>query len=278
MYEISNDIRENYKIYLPINFWFSKDIGNSLPLVATINSEIVLKLKINSLDKLLYIEDDGYLNKIPKLKAKLLVQYIYLDNNERSKIVNSNLEYIADRYHTDNINKYEFKNIIDKKIKSEFIFGYPVKYLVWRVKTKERSDNKLDVLDWMYNGYRTRDSDNRLTVINNMFNNINIQFNNIVRETDKNFLFYNYVTLYSKKITHLDNGEYIYLFALNPLDLQPSGHVNMSALENIAIEHSLTDEFIDNIKNNDLIIDVQCFARTIQIIRIIKGFIAPLFI
>ena len=52
----------NYKknsttLFLPLNFWFCKDIGSSLPSVALANSSISINLKLNKLKNLLYFRD-----------------------------------------------------------------------------------------------------------------------------------------------------------------------------------------------------------------------------
>jgi hypothetical protein len=52
----------NYKknsitLFLPLNFWFCKDIGSSLPAVALSNSSISINLKLNKLKNLLYFRD-----------------------------------------------------------------------------------------------------------------------------------------------------------------------------------------------------------------------------
>jgi hypothetical protein len=52
----------NYKknsttLFLPLNFWFCKDIGSSLPAVALANSSISINLKLNKLKNLIYFKD-----------------------------------------------------------------------------------------------------------------------------------------------------------------------------------------------------------------------------
>ena len=52
----------NYKknsttLLLPLNFWFCKDIGSSLPSVALSNSSISINLKLNKLKNLIYFRD-----------------------------------------------------------------------------------------------------------------------------------------------------------------------------------------------------------------------------
>ena len=52
----------NYKknsttLFLPLNFWFCKDIGSSLPAVALSNSSISINLKLNKLKNLIYFRD-----------------------------------------------------------------------------------------------------------------------------------------------------------------------------------------------------------------------------
>jgi len=52
-----NNTKLGKTLILPLNFWFCKDIGNSIPAVAMSSSSININLKLNNLKNLLYFQD-----------------------------------------------------------------------------------------------------------------------------------------------------------------------------------------------------------------------------
>lgn len=53
----NNDKKNLTTLILPLNFWFCKDFGSSLPAVALSNSSISINLKLNKLKNLIYFRD-----------------------------------------------------------------------------------------------------------------------------------------------------------------------------------------------------------------------------
>jgi hypothetical protein len=49
----STDTKKSTTLLIPLIFWFNKDIGSSLPLVAMKNSEVIISAKINSLKNII---------------------------------------------------------------------------------------------------------------------------------------------------------------------------------------------------------------------------------
>ena len=57
LYTFNSDSKGNRKILIPLIFWFNKDSGASLPLVALQYSSIVINVKINKLSKIVCFEN-----------------------------------------------------------------------------------------------------------------------------------------------------------------------------------------------------------------------------
>ncbi len=57
LYSFNNFQKGNNKIIVPLNFWFNKDAGSSLPLVALQYSEIIINTKINDIQKIISFQD-----------------------------------------------------------------------------------------------------------------------------------------------------------------------------------------------------------------------------
>jgi hypothetical protein len=87
-----NNIKLGKTLILPLNFWFCKDIGNSLAAVAMSNSSININLKLNNLKNLIYFQDYeqeyyNFLNiQVPydqKINDALNVQILDYDINSK---------------------------------------------------------------------------------------------------------------------------------------------------------------------------------------------------
>ena len=108
------------KMYVPLEFWFCRNIGLALPLIALQYHEVKLTIEFASAD---VCSLDG---TISDLKAGLWVDYIYLDTDERRKFAQSSHEYL--------IEQLQFtgkESVPNDKAKVKLNFNHPVKELVW---------------------------------------------------------------------------------------------------------------------------------------------------
>ena len=110
------------KMYVPLEFWFCRNIGLALPLIALQYHEVKLTIEFaNAGDCCVDGSDD-----LTGLKAELWVDYIYLDTDERRKFAQSSHEYL--------IEQLQFtgkESVSGTKAKVKLNFNHPVKELVW---------------------------------------------------------------------------------------------------------------------------------------------------
>lgn len=278
MYTISSNRRNTMRLYVPLNFWFCRDIGNSLPMINVLYSDIILHINTKPIEEILYRDSESHFVKKPKLGAHLITRYIYLDDDERQKIAKSKMEFLIEKYRYGGKHTYEFNDFSDNTLHSQLFCHDPCKYLIWTSKIKSKTASAKDKIDWMYSGYRTKDNAGRLTIKNQSIDKTKIQFNGRDRETYKTAGYYSTVQPHSKYTSSLDFGEYLYSFATLPLLLQPSGSANLTHIAELAIVDTYKDNTITSIKNNDLIIENEYWARTYQVVRIMSGIMAPAFI
>jgi hypothetical protein len=278
MYTISSNRKNSTRLYVPLNFWFCKDIGNSLPMINILYSDIILHIVTKPIEELFYRDVGSRFIKKPKLGAHLITRYIYLDDDERQKIAKSKMEFLIERYRYGGKHTYEFKDFSGNVLTSRLFFHDPCKYLIWTSKLKSKTTSAKDKIDWTYYGYRTRDNDGRLTIKKPSVDKTKIQFNGRDRETYKTTEYYNAVQPYSKHTSSLDFGENMYSFATLPLLLQPSGSANLTHIAELAILNTYKDNTLTRIEEDDLIMEYEYWARTYQVIRIMSGIMAPAFI
>ena len=110
-------VQTEYDLYIPLNFWFCKDKGLALPLIAIHNHEVRINVcfrkaseliirrncSINNIDNVKQCSSGFNVNKMVnysglKLKeANLYVDYIYLEEHERRYFAKSEHEYLIEQ-------------------------------------------------------------------------------------------------------------------------------------------------------------------------------------
>ena len=129
----------NQNLCIPLNFWFCRNIGLSLPLVALQYHDVKMIVKFNTfdncwsaagMDKNKDLSDLQYTPPEEKniTRASLLCNYIYLDTEERKKFAQNSHEYLIDQIqYNDPITST--CNI--KDISINLNFNHPIKELIW---------------------------------------------------------------------------------------------------------------------------------------------------
>jgi len=99
-------------LYMPLQFWFCRNPGLALPLIALQYHEV----KIN-------IEFEAAPTGVTMSNASLYVDYIYLDTDERRRFAQVSHEYL--------IEQLQFTGDESPSSKIKLNFNHPVKELVW---------------------------------------------------------------------------------------------------------------------------------------------------
>jgi len=131
----NTDIKPPYILYIPLDFWFSKYSGLSVPLIYLRFHDFRINVELNDLINCCYYEE--YTNSYPieeqiKLNSiSLIVNYIYLDTDERKKFAQLNHEYLIDQTQ---MTTFTTTNV---KFSFELPFFNPVKQLYWVVRNTD---------------------------------------------------------------------------------------------------------------------------------------------
>ena len=119
-------------LYVPLQFWFCRNPGLALPLIALQYHEVKITLTLRPIDECLWAANNGAKDSNAHSKslvaASLYVDYIFLDTDERRRMAQNPHEYL--------IEQLQFtgdESIGSTSNKIKLNFNHPCKELVWVV-------------------------------------------------------------------------------------------------------------------------------------------------
>jgi len=132
-------------LYVPLQFWYCRNPGLALPLIALQYHEVKINLDIRPIDECLWAVNSlangtgsrkvtaAYNQSL--VAASLYVDYVFLDTDERRKMAQNPHEYLIEQLQ---FNGDESVGSSSNKIKLNF--NHPVKELIWVVQKDENVD------------------------------------------------------------------------------------------------------------------------------------------
>ena len=222
-------------LYVPLQFWFCRNPGLALPLIALQYHEVKFNLQFATLEHV----TNGNISGSPALNASLYVDYIYLDTDERRQFAQVQHEYLIEQLQFTGA-----ESVSGSSYKSKLALNHPCKELVWVV--HQAANQPSDFTD----GGADTVTDAKL------------QLNGQDRFSTRPGSYFNLVQPYQHHTRIPLVGIYVYSFALNPEAHQPSGTVNMSRIDNATLQLSLS-----SLSNASL----HVYAVNYNVLRVMAG-------
>jgi hypothetical protein len=122
-------VKPRYTMYIPLQFWFCRNVGLALPLIALQYHEVRLHFEFTSAERLCVKSVDFTADQIRMREASLLVDYIYLDSEERRRYAQVGHEYLIEQLQ---FTGEESAN--QNALKVKLGFNHPVKELIWAIR------------------------------------------------------------------------------------------------------------------------------------------------
>ena len=133
-------------LYIPLQFWFTKNPGLALPLIALQYHEVKINLDIRPIGECLWAVKDIYASGTSTqsvtgayqqslVAASLYIDYIFLDTDERRKMAQNPHEYL--------IEQLQFtgdESVGSSSNKIKLNFNHPCKELIWVVQPDANVD------------------------------------------------------------------------------------------------------------------------------------------
>lgn len=147
--EVSTGAKRPYQLYVPLQFWFNRNNGLALPLIALQYHDVRVTVEFRSANTLVNYGGSTAPTGagLPSMQdCYLLIDYVYLDSEERKRFAQASHEYLIEQLQ---FTGSESLNGSNQKYRLNF--NHPSKYLVWAVHL-ERHYTRTNWLSYAFDG------------------------------------------------------------------------------------------------------------------------------
>ncbi len=130
---INGNNKPEYHLYIPLQFWFNRNNGLALPLIALQYHDVRITIDFRPAAQCINfsndVTNDGKVAVKPIISmndAQLVIDYVYLDSEERKRFAQASHEYL--------IEQLQFtgsETLSSTNNKYRLNFNHPCKYLIW---------------------------------------------------------------------------------------------------------------------------------------------------
>ena len=269
---------QGYELYIPLEFWFCRNVGLALPLIALQYHEVKINIEYESETLMKDVKSTNYTfqeeskttpaanNALTTLsttnitlkleKATLWVDYIFLDTDERRRFAQLSHEYLIEQLQFTGADSITSSGESMKSIRMNF--NHPCKELIWTIK------NTADSIYW--NNYSTgghMGNNNDHLDSTNPVTSAKIMLNGNDRFATRKGDYFSLVQPYQHHENTPDKfhqGINVYSFALKPEEHQPSGTLNMSRIDTAVLSLSSQTTGV-----------ISIYAVNYNVLRILSG-------
>ena len=219
-------------LFVPLQFWFCRNVGLALPLIALQYHEVKINLEFRAFSELVIAGSTASAESLAS--ASLWVDYVYLDTEERRRFAQVSHEYL--------IEQLQFtgeESVTGTSAKLKLSFNHPVKELVWVAQTDAQ------IVDNQWSNYTTVNADHSVNAVDpstdlaralNTVDSAKLQLNGQDRFALRTGRYFNLVQPYQAHTNIPESpGINVYSFALKPEEHNPSGSANFSRIDNATL-------------------------------------------
>jgi hypothetical protein len=268
-----------YELYVPLEFWFCRNVGLALPLIALQYHEVKINIEYESdvlmIDKtatnftiqeeertiannMIYLANDQLTGSVKLEEATLWVDYIFLDTDERRRFAQLSHEYLIEQLQFTGADSIT-GGTTDSMKSIRMNFNHPCKELVWTIK---KTDTGVYWNNYSTAGGTSVANNDHLDSANPV-TNAKIMLNGNDRFATRKGDYFSLVQPYQHHENTPDKyhqGINVYSFALKPEEHQPSGTLNMSRIDTAVLSLSSTISGV-----------ISIYAVNYNVLRILSG-------
>ncbi len=254
-------------LYVPLRFWFCRNPGLALPLIALQYHEVKVNVEFNTLasmiqsDVSLSAPTDTSGSTAAMSSCSLWVDYIYLDTDERRRFAQISHEYLIEQLQhtgTESISGSSSSKKVDLS------FNHPVKCLHWVI----QDDDYLTSGSTGNNNQPLRyDCPTATNGQLDTFNTLKLQLNGHDRFEARDAEYFRLVQNYQHSECAPEKHIYTYSFGLKPAEHQPSGTCNFSRIDNATLNFTFNSSTHTGNGN----VTLKVYAVNYNVLRIMSG-------
>ena len=299
-------------LYIPLRFWFNKNPGLALPLLAMQYHPVRINITLAPLQDMWYnkklYDAENSTSGTPQCNAGMTVEaasplglelwgdYVYLDTPERRRFVSAPLEYLIEQV------QYTPPLAIPANSRTATLkldFNHPIKEFIW-VLQRNVMQSRHEFFNWSSLGFyeiqKTAEwayakaglSNNQkyaLALATQPPNRTDLmvaakfQLDGQDRFDARDPKYFRLVQPFQRHTTiPSDRYIYVYSFALRPEEEQPSGTLNASRIDNLVLQIDLQEPastYCTSAIFGDM--SAYVYARNYNVLRVIDGYAGLLF-
>jgi hypothetical protein len=243
-------------LHVPLEFWFNRNIGLALPLIALQYHEVKLYVQFAPFSQC-YAASTGAVVTVPTLSAVYIwVDYIFLDSDERKQFAQVAHEYLIEQVQFTGAESYSQVNVNQR-----LNFNHPCKalYFVSQLTSNVQSVSAAGLLANRHTDYT--DGTTPYQGLDTLAQAC-LLINGGQRFFPRVGIYFNQVQPYQHFPRGPAVGIYVYSFAIKPSEHQPSGSINMSRIDTATLQMTFTSAAPVN---------TYVFATNTNVLRVMNG-------
>jgi len=258
------------KLYIPLRFWFCKNPGLHLPLLALQYHPVRINLTLRPLQQLFYSDqlvancDTTSVNPVSITDMQLWGDYVFLDIDERRRFVANSHEYLIEQVqYTPSIGLNPSINTIPIRVE----FNHPIREFIFVLQKNVMESYH----EWFnYSSLAISETGQRTDLLTSAV----LQLDGQDRFQERDAGYFRLVQPWQRhSVIPNEDYLYVYSFALRPEELQPTGSMNASRIDNIIWQLTL-NQTTNPARGN---CSARVYATNHNVLRVVDGFGGLLF-
>ena len=258
------------KLYVPLQFFFNRNPGLCLPLLALQYHPVRINITFRPLQEMFWSPQfaqgctDLAVKQASITDCTLWGDYVYLDVEERRRFVSVAHEYLIEQVQ---FTSYMSLPAATSQTALPIEFNHPVRELLWVLQTQTARNNH----EWFnFSSLSISETGTRTDLLANAV----LQLDGFDRFQVRDAPYFRLVQPWQRHTTiPSDDFIYVYSFAIRPEELQPCGSFNASRIDSIVLQVQTNQATVPARPN----CTIRIYAHNHNVLRVVDGFGGVLF-
>jgi hypothetical protein len=259
-------------LYVPLRFWFCKNPGLYLPLLALQYHPIRINITLRPLQQM-FVVDNPNANPCDQAAAAASItsmtmygDYVHLDTEERRRFVANAHEYLIEQVqYTPSISIDPSASIVQLPME----FNHPIRELFWVV----QRNAAVQAHQW-FNYTNLAIGESSTQGFNNLITSALLRLEGYDRFDQRLADYFRLVQPFQyHTVIPIDDFIYTYSFSFKPEDVQPSGSMNASRIDSLVLQLEMNTTVIPARG----VAACRIYGLNHNILRVVEGFGGLLF-